>query len=70
MKTASTNYLDTLDKIELLKINIQDIEKNIYSQIPQEITNKFDNSKSLFLNWIEEIEIALLDYNLDKWKMN
>ncbi|MFI3221342.1 MAG: hypothetical protein QX189_19820 [Methylococcales bacterium] len=66
MKTASTNYLDTLDKIELLKINIQDIEKNIYSQIPQEITNKFDNSKSLFLNWIEEIEIALLDYNLDK----
>ncbi len=66
MKTASINYLDTLDKIELLKINIQDIEKNIYSQIPQEITNKFDNSKSLFLNWIEEIEIALLDYNLDK----
>jgi hypothetical protein len=66
MKTTSTNYLDTLEKIWVSKINIQYIEKNIYSQISQKIKNEFDSSKSIFLNWIEEIEITLINYNLDK----
>jgi hypothetical protein len=55
-----------LEKIWVSKINIQYIEKNIYSQISQKIKNEFDSSKSIFLNWIEEIEITLINYNLDK----
>lgn len=62
MKIEDKNYLDTLDQIELLKIIIQDFEKSIYCQIPQGITEGFDASKLSFLNWIEEIEITLIEY--------
>ncbi len=62
MITTNTDYLDTLEKIDALKKTIQDIDNNIYSQIPQGIVNEFDKSKDIFLNWIEEIEITLIEY--------
>lgn len=62
MNTDNKGYLDTLEKISLLKSSIQEIDDNIYSQIPQGIVNEFDKSKDVFLNWVEEIEINLIEY--------
>jgi hypothetical protein len=63
MIVANTNYTDTLLKIEELKSLIIELEKNIYNQIPQGITKEFDESKKDFLNWIEEIEFTLIEFN-------
>ncbi len=61
MTTSTTNYTDTLDKIEKLKLSIKEVEGNIYSQIPQGITNEFDKSKLRLLNWMEEMEVMLME---------
>ncbi|MEA5405089.1 hypothetical protein VB776_19295 [Arcicella sp. DC2W] len=61
MITSTTNYTDTLDKIEKLKLSIKEVETNIYSQIPQGITNEFDKSKLSLLNWLEEMEVMLME---------
>jgi hypothetical protein len=62
MKQVNTNYLETLEKIDMLKECIEGIEKNIYDQIPQGVTDKFDQTKIPFINWVEEIEFNLLNY--------
>jgi hypothetical protein len=62
MNVRNLGYLDTLEKIDVLKKTIRDIDGNIYSQIPQGIVNEFDKSKDILLNWIEEIEITLTEY--------
>ncbi len=62
MTTSTTNYTDTLDKIEKLKLSIKEVEGNIYSQIPQGITNEFDKSKLGLLNWMEEMEEMLVEF--------
>lgn len=61
MTTSTTNYTDTLDKIEKLKLSIKEVETNIYDQIPQGITNEFDKSKLSLLNWMEEMEGMLME---------
>lgn len=66
MIIANTNYTSTLLKIEQLKNLILEFEKDIYNQIPQEITNQFDNSKLRFLNSLEEIEIALTEFKINE----
>lgn len=63
MIVADTNYTKSLLKIEQIKTLISDFEQDISNQIPQEITNHFDKTKSLFLNSIEEIEITLTEFN-------
>ena len=63
MIVANTNYLNSLLKIEQLKTLILELEENIYNQIPQEITNQFENSKLRFLNSIDEIEMTLTEFN-------
>lgn len=62
MNTADNNYSDTLLKIEKIKYLISELEQKVYSQIPQGIVNKFDESKKSLLNWIEEIEFTINDY--------
>lgn len=66
MIVANTNYTSSLLKIEQLKTLILDLEDNIYNQIPQEITNQFDNTKLRFLNSLEEIEIALTEFKINE----
>lgn len=59
MIIANTDYTDTLVKIESLKSIINDIQECIKNQIPQGITNNFDQKKDSFMNWIEETEVML-----------
>lgn len=61
MTTSTTNFTDTFEKIEKLKLSIKEVEANIYSQIPQGITNEFDKSKLSLLNWVEEMEVMLME---------
>lgn len=62
MTTATTNFTDTQNKIEKLRLSIEEVEANIYSQIPQGITNEFDKSKLGLLNWMEEMEEMLVEF--------
>jgi hypothetical protein len=62
MIIANTNYNDTLMRLEQLKCLIEEVEDSIENQIPQGITNEFAKSKSLLVNWIEEIEVTLMEY--------
>lgn len=61
MTTLTINFTDTFEKIEKLKLSIKEVEANIYSQIPQGITNEFDKSKLSLLNWVEEMEVMLME---------
>ncbi len=66
MIVANTNYTKSLLKVEQLKKLILEFEKDIYNQIPQEITNQFDNSKLRFLNSLEEIEVILAEFKINE----
>ena len=63
MIIANTNYTNSLLRIEKLKVLILEFEQDIYNQILQGMANEFDNSKSSFLNSLEEIEITLNEFN-------
>lgn len=56
------NYLETILQIEELKFLVEKLEKNLWSQVPQGITDKFSATKNEFLNWIEEVEFTLENY--------
>ncbi len=62
MIVANTDYTSSLLKIEQIRILILELEENIYDQIPQGITDEFDDSKSSFLNSLEEMEITLIEF--------
>ena len=62
MITANTNYNDTLMKLEQIKCLTEEVENTIKNQIPQGITNEFAKLKSSLVNWIEEIEVTLIEY--------
>ena len=49
-----------------IKVLIIEFEQELYNQIPQGITNQFDNSKLKFLNCLEEIEITLTEFKNNK----
>lgn len=66
MTVANTNYTNSLLKIEKIKVLIMEFEQEIYNQIPQGITNQFDNSKLKFLNCLEEVEITLTEFKNNK----
>ncbi len=62
MIVANTDYTSSLLKIEQIRILILELEESVYNQIPQGITDEFDNSKSSFLNSLEEMEITLIEF--------
>ncbi|HQG38164.1 MAG TPA: hypothetical protein PLK15_03470 [Chitinophagales bacterium] len=62
MIIANTNYTNTLQKIEQLKLSINNVQKNIENQIPQELTIEFEKSKLAFLNWVDEVEVTLNEF--------
>lgn len=49
-----------------LKENIENIQKNIEQQVPYVLLEKFKSSKLSFLNWLEEIEVTLTEYENKK----
>ncbi len=63
---SKPNYLETTLKIEELRFLLEKLEKNILFQIPQGITNKFISTKNEFLNWVDEIEFTIEDYQNKK----
>lgn len=62
MVIADKNYNNTLIKIEELKRSLNEVQKSIENQIPQGITNNFTKSKLELLNWINEVEICLIEF--------
>jgi hypothetical protein len=57
------NYLETLKLLDSLRNQLERIEKNLHFQIPQGLLHKYDESKDDFLNWVEEIEVLLIEYD-------
>jgi len=60
------NYTETLQKIAQLQEDIECLEKNIHEQVPWGLAEKFVSSKLTFLNWVEEIEFLLNEYESKK----
>jgi len=56
------NYEETLQQISQLKEDIERLEKNIHEQVPWGLAEKFVSRKLPFLNWLEEIEFLLNEY--------
>lgn len=56
------NYTETLDWIEQAKDLLEKIEKNVESQINQELGDQFSQTKAELTNWLEEIEFTLGEY--------
>lgn len=57
-----TNHTETLLQIEKLNTSIEQLERNLYIQIPQGLYDEFISSKNTLLNCVEDIQINLLDY--------
>lgn len=60
------NYSETLQQISQLKESIENIHGNIEQQVPYVLFEKFKYSQLIFLNWLEEIEFILDEYNNKK----
>jgi hypothetical protein len=60
------NYEETLQQISQLKEDIECLEKNINEQVPWGLAENFVSSKLTFLNWLEEIEFLLNEYESKK----
>lgn len=56
------NYSETILHAEELKSLIAKLEKNVSFQAPHGITDKFVATKNKFLNWVEEVEFTLENY--------
>lgn len=56
------NYSETILQAEELKSLIAKLEKNVSFQVPQGIACKFIATKNKFLNWVEEVEFTLENY--------
>ena len=63
---SNPNYSETLFQIGELKSLIEELEEKLLSQIPQGITNEFISTKNEFLNWVDEIEFTIADYQNKK----
>lgn len=63
---SKPNYSETSLQIEELISLVEKLEKNILFQIPQGITNEFIATKNEFLNWVDEIEFTIEDYQNKK----
>lgn len=60
------NHSETLHQISKLKEDIERLEKNIHEQVPWGLAENFVSSKLMFLNWVEEIEFLLNEYDSKK----
>ena len=58
------NYSETLAQIEELRCLIEKLERNVSSQLPQNITDKFLTTKNKFFNWVEEVEFTIENYKM------
>lgn len=66
MIIADTNYTETLFKIEQLKGLICEIQQATHNQIPQGTTKEIDKSAVIFINTLEEVEVYLIEYDIEK----
>lgn len=60
------NYSETIQQIEELRQVLKKLEKNIISQLPQGISSKFISTEYDFLNWVEEADFTLAEYESRK----
>lgn len=60
------DYGETLLQIEELKSLIEKLEKNISAQLLPQDTEEVLQAKENFMEWVEEAEILLTEYNT--WK--
>ena len=56
------DYLKTLDKCEEVKNKLNELSLLLYSNVNQELSEKFENKRSDITNWIEEIEFEINNY--------
>ncbi|MBC8757612.1 hypothetical protein H2O64_23290 [Kordia sp. YSTF-M3] len=58
----NVNYPKTLDKCEEVKSILEELSLLLYSNVGQELSNKFEEKRIDIENWIEEIEFEITNY--------
>lgn len=56
------DYPKTLDKCEEVKTKLKELSVLLYSNVNQELSQKFEDKKNDIENWIEEIESEITSY--------
>lgn len=56
------DYPKTLDKCSEVKEKLNELSQLLFSNVNQELSNKFDIKKHDIINWIEEIEFQVTNY--------
>lgn len=56
------DYPRTLDKCEEVKSILNALSELLFSNVNQELSNKFNSKKDDIVNWIEEIEFEVTNY--------
>ena len=64
INASNQNYSEILSQIAELQDLIVGLDKNISTQLPQGISNKFTSTKDAFMNWVEEAEFTLQNYKI------
>ena len=58
----NTDYPKTLDKCEEVKEKLNELSELLFSNVNQELSNKFNLKKDDIINWIEEVEFEITNY--------
>ncbi len=56
------DYPLTLEKCDEVKTKLKELSSLLYSNVNQELAQKFEDKKSDIENWIEEIEFQITNY--------
>ena len=56
------DYPKTLDKCEEVKEKLNELSRLLFSNVNQELSNKFNQKKDGIVNWIQEIEFEITNY--------
>ena len=56
------DYSKTLDSCEDVKIKLKELSILLYSNVNQELSQKFEDKRTDIINWIEEVEFEITNY--------
>lgn len=56
------NYPKTLEKCEEVKLKLEELSNILYYNVSQELSISYENKKNDIVNWIEEIEFEITNY--------
>lgn len=57
------DYEKTLNLTEEIKVKLNELNALLYSNVNQELSSKYELKKDDLINWIEEIEFNIINFD-------